>query len=77
MITGLLHVVPHVSNSDLKNAFYMILDVTHGVRNGGMKHFERILEKTLPLPDAARALKDPFLVTFEDNGKVKKKKLNY
>lgn len=71
VITGLMRIKPaELSDLKLKNAYYILLEVTHGVRNGEIQHFEKIVGSTLPIPDAAKALNDPFVVVFDDNGKV-------
>ncbi|XP_046735154.1 uncharacterized protein LOC124404802 [Diprion similis] len=70
-IAGLLRVIPEVGDKSLKNAFYMDLNVTHGIRNGAISHSEKIENNLLPLPEVAEVLNDPFLVVFDDNGKVK------
>ncbi|XP_046414764.1 uncharacterized protein LOC124176922 [Neodiprion fabricii] len=70
-IAGFLHVTPEVGDKSLKNAFYMSLNVTHGIRNGAISHSDKIENNFLPLADIAGVLNDPFIVVFDDNGKVK------
>ncbi|XP_046735153.1 uncharacterized protein LOC124404801 [Diprion similis] len=71
VITGVMHVTPYLSDPSLKNAIHITLNVTHGIRNGEIQHFEKISDHMLPVPDAANVIKDPFIVIFDDNGKVK------
>ncbi|XP_012269107.2 uncharacterized protein LOC105693631 [Athalia rosae] len=71
VITGLMHVTPELRDPTLKNAFHINLNVTHGMRNGEIQHFEKIEGNTLPIPEAAKALTDPFVAFYDDNGKVK------
>ncbi|XP_046470654.1 vitellogenin-6-like [Neodiprion pinetum] len=71
VIGGVMHVTPHLSDPSLKNAFHITLNVTHGVRNGEIQHFEKITDHMLPVPDVAEVINDPFIVIFDDDGKVK------
>lgn len=67
-----MHVTPDTSNPNLKNAYYVSLDVTHGIQNGQINITEKLEgHKLQPIPDVAKAVKDPFVVVFHDNGKVR------
>lgn len=61
----------HVSN-DLKNhhSFYVALtDLKHGMFNGHIDYNEKIL-RTHPISETVRVLQDPFMVIYDDNGRV-------
>lgn len=73
-IECLLQVHHDVTNPNSKNTFYVTLsDMKHGLYNGPMKRYESV-SQLLPI-DAAKALLNPFLVIYDENGHVSYEKI--
>lgn len=70
-LTGQLHIRKDVSDPTLNNAYYIKLqDVKYGMYNGIFMH-HRPIETVHELGEAAQQIQDPFLIVYDENGKVR------
>ena len=69
-LEGDLHVTHDDSDTSLNNAFYaVLLNVRSGMHNGVAAHYQRTKVLT-PIDQAAKAIEQPFLIIYDDNGIV-------
>lgn len=62
--------VKHSNDPTLKNAYLVAMtDVKHGLHNGRVKHFEPV-GGVSPLPDAAKDIQNPFMIVYDESGRV-------
>ncbi|XP_015589014.1 uncharacterized protein LOC107264834 [Cephus cinctus] len=74
-LNGYLYVKQDVSDPALKNAYYFTLaDLKYSLHNGEANHYDKI-KPIHPLSDSVRILQDPFVVAFDDHGKIQGIKL--
>ena len=66
-----------LSDSLHPNSYYVALtDIEHGLFNGQMNYNEEMKQVQYTIPDAARVLQDPFMIIYDDQGKVRRYSLN-
>lgn len=64
--------VQHVTDSILKNTYYVNLtNMKYRLYNGFMKHYESH-SVTESIPDVANAILNPFLIVYDENGHVRR-----
>lgn len=69
-LQGYVHVKHDTSNPQLKNAFYVSLtDLKSGMFNGKAVHYQQT-QVLKPIKDDAKAIEKPFLIIFDQAGKV-------
>lgn len=69
-LSGQLHIKKDVSDPTLNNAYYVKLqDVKYGMHNGMSTH--QPIEVVHELGEVAQQIQDPFLVVYDESGKVK------
>lgn len=70
VLTGKLHIKKDVSDPTLNNAYQVKLqDVKYGMHNGMAKHYEPT-EAVHELEKDAQEIQNPFLIVYDENGKV-------
>ncbi|XP_043288151.1 uncharacterized protein [Venturia canescens] len=75
-LQGSVHVKHDTSDPQLKNAFYVSLtDVRSGMFNGKAAHYQptQVLK---PIKETAKAIETPFLIVFDEAGKLEGVKLS-
>ena len=76
-LEGDLHVTHDDSDTNLNNAFYAVLsNAMTGMHNGVATDYQR--KKVLtPIDQAAKAIEQPFLIVYDDNGIVSNSTKSY
>ncbi|KAG7189215.1 hypothetical protein KM043_008778 [Ampulex compressa] len=70
VLEGVLYVRHDTSDPTLKNAYHVTLtDVKSGLYNGHAVHHER-LHTVHPIVEAAKVIQDPFLIVYNEEGKL-------
>jgi len=71
-LVGQLHVKKDVSDSTLNNAYYIKLNnVKYGVHNGMVTAHHQPIEVLHELGEAAQQIQEPFVVVYDEHGKVR------
>lgn len=71
-LVGQLHVKKDVSDSTSNNAYHIQLNnIKHGVHNGMVTAHHQPIEVFHELGEAAQQIQEPFVVVYDEHGKVK------
>lgn len=74
-LAGQLHIKKDVSDPTLNNAYYVKLNnIKYGMYNGMVKH--QPVEVFHELGEATQQIQEPFVVVYDDHGKVKRRFLS-
>ena len=69
-LEGLLYIRHDSNDSKNQNSYYVALtDLKHGMFNGEVDYNGKI-RRVHPISDSVRVLQDPFMLIYDDNGKV-------
>lgn len=70
-LVGQLHVKKDVSDSTLNNAYYIKLNnVKYGIYNGMVTTHYQPIEAHHELGEAAQQIQEPFVIVYNEHGKV-------